>query len=546
MLRKNWNIASLPIICVCFASLVFAQEQSKATNVKVLELAPRKMSVFKFYVGYLKPFERATIKTEIEGTVEKINFEEGKKVRKGQTLVHVATKRLELRQKIADSNYKKTASDYNTQKLYFVKNSSAVGHLSEDTEVPTTESVDEAILAKKDISSQFSIRQLELQVKVNESNYRQTLAEYYKQKRLFEKNISNTTEMEKHENLLEVGRLTLELSKLALQKARTIDQVALEVRLNQFGRAKKLREKRERERSDADEHISTKQLKMQARLAETDYEHALADYQTQRKLFEKDMINANTLERFLNLLEVKKIGQQVAKLQYEQSKIQDTTRLETYRNAMQNAKLSLMLANLDLEKSIVAAPFGGIVRKKYAQIGEFVQKGQNLLEIMDLSKVLAQVNIPEREVRFATLGKRVSVKIDALPNAMFSGRIKTLGLETDLKSRSFPAEIVIDNARGRLYAGMMARVEMLAESKDRQVIVPRHAVLDREKGTVVFVEKGGKVYLRYIRVGNMIRDEVQIESGLKFGEKLVVVGQNLLANGEAVNVVDTIKQSTEK
>ena len=546
MRLQKIGFAVLPIVFTCSAGFASTPKKTNATNVKVLELSPQKMSVYRSYVGYLKPFERVVLKSEIEGTVEKINFEEGNAVKKGNVLVHVATKRLELQEKIANSNFNQAASEYETQKLYFVKSSSVIGQLSDNTEIPVVEVTENVNLLIKDVFNQFSIKQLQLQMEINESNYKQTLSDYKKQEKLFEKNISNATEMEKHENLLEVSRLTLELSKLALQKAKIEEQVALDMKLQRFQREKNLREKRTRIHADLNEHISTRRLGMQLRLAETAYEHALSDYRTQKRLFEENLTDANALESFYNVWETSQTNLQLAKLQYEQSKIEDNTRLETYRNTMQTAKLNLMLARLDLEKSIVKAPFGGVIRKRYAQLGEFVQKGQNLLEIMDLSKVLAQVNIPEKEVRYARPGKRVSVKIDAFPNAKFSGRIKTLGLEADLKNRSFPAEIIIDNSRGHLYSGLMARVEMLTEYKGNQIIVPRHAVLDREKGAVVFVEKKGVVQLRYVRIGKMIRDEVQILSGLKFGERLVVVGQNLTVDGETVNVVKVIKQSKER
>ncbi len=341
----------LLIIVACSTNLVVAQDKTKATNVEVLKLSPQKLMVFKSYVGYLKPFDRGIIKTEIDGTIEKINFEEGKVVKKNQVLVHVSTNQLELQEQIVNSNFNQASSEYETQKLFFVKTSSSIGHLSADTEIPETEIIDEVDLASKTNSNQFSIKQLEIQVKVNESNYRQALSEYKKQKTLFDKKISNITVMEKFENLMEVSELNLELSKLTLQKAKISDQAALDAKRQQFKRAKKLREKRNRIQGDTTEHISTRRLGMQVRLAETDYEHALGDYQTQQILFDNDLINANVLEKYHNTLELIKIKLQLAKLEYAQSQIQDNTRLETYRNAMQNAKLKLKLAQLDLEKS---------------------------------------------------------------------------------------------------------------------------------------------------------------------------------------------------
>ncbi len=538
-------LLTLIIAGIGTSNLLQGQETAKVTNVEVLKLFPQNMSVFVSYAGYLKPFDRVVVKTEIDGTIEKINFEEGKKVEEEQVLVHVSTKRLELQQQIANSNFNQAETEYNTQKMYFDSADSQVVQLSADTEIPESEMITQADLESKKVSEQISIKQLELQVKVNESNYSQALSEYKKQKSLFDKKISNSTTMEKYKNQMEVSKWVLERSKLDFERARINEEVGLDIKLKHFQRENRLRKERSRIQANIAEHISTKRLGMQVRIAETEYEHSLSDFQTQKSLFNNNLINADALERFHNTLKLSKIKLQLAKSAYVQSKIQDNSRLKTYHHAMQNAKLGLALANLDLEKSKVKAPFAGVVNKKFAQLGEFVQKGQSLLEIMDLSRVLAQVNIPEKEVRFAKPGKKVVIKIDAFPNSTFRGKIRTLGLEADLKSRSFPVEIEIDNPKGELYSGLMTRVEMLSESRGNQVIVPRHVVLDREKGTIVFVEKQGKVQLRYVRVGQMIRDKVQITSGLKFGERLVIVGQNLLADNEAVNVVKTTIQQFE-
>ena len=161
---------------------------------------------------------------------------------------------------------------------------------------------------------------------------------------------------------------------------------------------------------------------------------------------------------------------------------------------------------------------------------------------MDISKVIAKVNIPETEVRYIRTGGRAQVTLDAFPGKKYTGTIKTLGLEADLKSRSFPVEVIINNKNKKFYPGMMSRVEIVTRVKKNQIIVPRFAVLDRERGAVVFIENNNEVLLKTVTLGKMIKDEVQILSGLKSGDKLVVVGQNLLANKEKVNVVKLNKQ----
>jgi multidrug efflux pump subunit AcrA (membrane-fusion protein) len=283
---------------------------------------------------------------------------------------------------------------------------------------------------------------------------------------------------------------------------------------------------------------SLRQLRLQADMAKVDYEHALTEYEVQKRLFNKDMTSATSYDSYKTILEIKKIAWKQAELQWKQARIKDETHLENFKNAIRISEANLKLAALELNKSKVKAPFSGIVKEKIVQMGGFIQSGTDLFELMDISKVLVRINIPEKEMRFASVGKAVSIRLDAMPGEEFQGTIKTLGLEADIKCRCFPADVVIENKQQRLLPGMMAKVKMLAFADSNQVIIPRHAVLEKLRGSVVFVVRNGKAVQIPVVPGQMVEENVQIIKGLNFGDKLVVVGQDLLANNEPVSVVN--------
>lgn len=396
------------------------------TNVRVTEIVPKKLNIYKSYVGHLKPQNRVVVRSETSGTVEQINVDDGVPVEKGQVLVHISTRELELRKSIARTNFEQARSDYEVEKnLYF------------DT----------------DASSQSG---------------------------------------------------------------------------------------------SENQHVSLKQMKLRVDLARAEYEHARNEYEIQKRLFEKNMTSATSYDTYRTTMEIKQITWQQAMLDYEQALVKDRVRLENYLNAVRINQANLKLAELELEKSKVKAPFTGIVKKKIVDMGGFIQNGSDLLELMDISKVLVRINIPEKEFRYAGVGKKVSVKLDAVPGEAFTGTIKTLGMEADVKCRCFPADVEIDNQDKKLLPGMMARVEMLAVSKSNQIIVPRHAVIERLNGSVVFVARNGVAQRVPVQTGEMIEENVQIVDGLSFGDKLIVVGQDLLAHKEPVNVVNSNKRIVRK
>lgn len=209
--------------------------------------------------------------------------------------------------------------------------------------------------------------------------------------------------------------------------------------------------------------------------------------------------------------------------------------LEQSRTRRDQAVYALKLAELELEKSSVASPLDGTVKTRGVERGEFINKGQLIAEILDVSKVRALFNVPEREVRFLRPGRRVDVTFEALPDETDPGVVRLVGLEADTRTRTFPVEVELDNAHGRLRPGMLVRVRVALEHYADQLMVPRFAILERERERVVFVVQDGKARERLIRTGASSEGQVQVLDGLKSGDRVVVTGQQKLTPGEPVD-----------
>lgn len=212
------------------------------------------------------------------------------------------------------------------------------------------------------------------------------------------------------------------------------------------------------------------------------------------------------------------------------------SRLEQSRNRRDVAKYTLRLAEIELDKSAVKTPISGTVKTKAVEVGEFLNKGQLIAEILDISKVRALFHVPEREIRHLSPGMRVAVSFDALPGASHRGVVKTVGLEADRKSRTFPVQVELDNPQRRLLPGMLARVRVRLATYRRQVLVPRYAVLEREAGRAVFVARNGQAEERFIETGADAGEEIQVLNGLSFGDQLVVAGQQMLTDNEPIEI----------
>ena len=207
--------------------------------------------------------------------------------------------------------------------------------------------------------------------------------------------------------------------------------------------------------------IETKKLEVQYKLARSNAELAKEDYQRELQLFAK--------------------------------KLSTRAQLNQLKNRMEVTQYQMELGQLDLKKSQVTAPFDGVISKKMIDQGEYIGMGKELVEILDLSQVKANVNVPEREVTQARREKKVEVSLDAVEGKIYEGQISSVSFEADQKSRSFRVEVEVPNPNGELRSGMLARVRMVTKSLFDQMIVPRDAVLEDESGSYVFLLVGEQV-----------------------------------------------------
>ena len=220
------------------------------------------------------------------------------------------------------------------------------------------------------------------------------------------------------------------------------------------------------------------------------------------------------------------------------SNLISSSQLDQTRTRAESARLNKELARISLKKSLISSPLDGTVKTRYVKVGEFVRKGDKLVEILDLSRVIVKVNIPELEILEIKIGQKVEVALYIMEEIIFSGEVKNIGLEADSNNRTFPVEIHVSNSERMLRPGMLARATFTKSIDDEQIVIPRHTILEKERGRVVYVFDKGKVFQRDIKIGLSQQDQVQVIHGLKKGELIVVEGQNKLADGEEVNIVN--------
>jgi RND family efflux transporter MFP subunit len=183
----------------------------------------------------------------------------------------------------------------------------------------------------------------------------------------------------------------------------------------------------------------------------------------------------------------------------------------------------------------IVAPRDGVITKRYLQAGTYAKTGTAIVSLADLSSMLVKASVGEAEIRQLKLGTDATVRITALGDRQFAGKITRLAPAASLPVRTFTAEVTVPNADGLLLAGMFARVEIAGDVRRNVVAVPESALVLREdQKSVYVVMDGNKVQQRILKLGYVGGGWAEVLDGLKEGELIVTGGQNKLRDGSTI------------
>lgn len=305
--------------------------------------------------------------------------------------------------------------------------------------------------------------------------------------------------------------------------------------------------------------------------ARAQWQASLQRAQTEVKQAEVSLADTrNKLER------AKRLNQEgiVSAEQLEAAELAEASaalRLEDARQSVQQARAQLEKAQDDLTKTTIYSPLTGRVIKLNAEEGEVVVSGTMnnpasvIGEIADLSEILANVDVDETEVVLVKLGQEAVIKVDALPNKEYHGKVIEVGSKGFSKPNQpdvtfFDVEILLDDPDLDLRPGMSVRAEIRTEIHPNTLVVPIQAVVEREAEegdaaaagedvNVVFVVENGKAVQRTVRTGISDETRVEIVSGVKAGETVVTGPYRSLRDlddGEQVRITDPKKEKKQR
>ena len=208
---------------------------------------------------------------------------------------------------------------------------------------------------------------------------------------------------------------------------------------------------------------------------------------------------------------------------------------------MQAAKAQLDTAEAQLARTVIKAPFDGIIgiMRGSATPGNIVQQQTELVYIVDNSMVRVEFTVPAKYIDDIAVGQNVEITVDAYQNKVFSGSVDAIDSEVDTRNHSILVRAVVPNKGGKLKHGMFANVKLVTGEKNDVVLIDEDALM--REGAIEYVwvvDDKGRAYRQRVLSGAKDINGVEILAGLKEGTVVVTTGQLKLTEGVKTRILN--------
>lgn len=236
-----------------------------------------------------------------------------------------------------------------------------------------------------------------------------------------------------------------------------------------------------------------------------------------------------------------------ADLQTAQANLVEATRLlEESRNgsraediAQAEAQLAQAIAGIriievQIEDTIIRAPFAGIITQKYANAGAFVtptttasasnsSSSTSIVAIANGLEIIAKV--PEVDISQIKIGQEVEIVADAFPSEVFKGKVRLIAPEAIIEQNvtSFQVRVTLETGKDKLQSGMNTDLRFIGKQIDGALVVPTVAIVTQEGKTgLLIADEKGKPKFQPVTIGSTVDNQTQILSGAKVGDRVFV------------------------
>lgn len=251
--------------------------------------------------------------------------------------------------------------------------------------------------------------------------------------------------------------------------------------------------------------IEDEQLEIEAAQAKATMDRLYNDYQRNKELYNRKLISAE---------------------QYENSKFEYESQKAVYE-----------LANLKLKYTQIKAPISGVVSQRMIKVGNMVNTDQEVFKITDFDPLLAVLHVPEHEMSKLRKEQTAVIQADAVKNQTFTGEVLRISPVVNPETGTFKVTVAIKDESGKLKPGMFGRVQIVYDTRENALMIPKEAVMSEDGANSVYVLNNKLVFRRTIETGYVNGSNIEVLQGLQDGDSVVTIGQSSLQDSALVQIV---------
>ncbi|MBN1299717.1 MAG: efflux RND transporter periplasmic adaptor subunit [Melioribacteraceae bacterium] len=194
-------------------------------------------------------------------------------------------------------------------------------------------------------------------------------------------------------------------------------------------------------------------------------------------------------------------------------------------------------SELNLAYTKIKAPFPGVIGDFDLVVGQRVNSGEKLFKLIDVSGFKIDVGVLESEIVYISKGNRVEIKVNALADQTFEGKVVFVSPYIDTETKTCKVSIEIANPDNQLKSGMFATVKIETASLKDRILVPKDALLVRDRRNLVFTVEDSLAKWKYVDIGEKNDEYIEILKGVTPGEEVIVEGHYTLAHDARIRVL---------
>jgi RND family efflux transporter MFP subunit len=208
------------------------------------------------------------------------------------------------------------------------------------------------------------------------------------------------------------------------------------------------------------------------------------------------------------------------------------------QTALKAAAAALEAAELNLKHCLLYAPFSGHVAYRYGEEKEMVAGGQTVFTLMDLSRVLIEVGVPEKNIDRIKKGQKASVNFDAIPGKIFEGKVTQVAVSSLPDIRLFKVEITVENPKLIVKPGMTAVSTIIIDKMEGVYIFSLDVAVLRNGRRAIFLALNGRAKKVILEDYIISGDKIIVRDSLPEGGQIITAGQAVLFDGMQISVIN--------